>query len=392
MNLLKIGSLNVPSSRWKDSLEVFDNVYHLSLDSNDISMGAGLRPLLKGNLKRALMILKKIDFAIVKIIGKSSKLRTLMIKLYAAILSPWMGILDGSKIDCVYISYNDFDDSSFLHLIFISKIKHLKAIRAYKESRPGYDSVEYASLSNSEKIIVTSRKAQKFFLKKYTDFSASKFIIGLDEDWRSKRAANICSNLNVKKLSIMDGLPHFVILASKIHSDITNHRNGARLYYLPMIEKILAKGWHVHIHAMRILPNTQGINVYEGLMLAYPHLLHFEKSLNFDRDDLNSYSKLAEYDFGIMHNWIEGHPTTEFDRTNIAHRFYEYLYAGVYPVVESFQSEIIGEVFPFINNISLDGLLELEQPQKNYVISVNIEYSFVEYIRKLYNLFRNLNA
>ncbi len=392
MNLLKIGSLNVPSSRWKDSLEVFDNIYHLSLDSNDISIGVGLKPMLKGNLRLALILFKKLDFAIVKIIGKHTKLRTLMIKLYAVILAPWLGILEDKKIDCMYISYHDFDDSSFLHLIFISKIKNWKVIRGYKESRPGFDSVEYASLSNSEKIIVTSKKAQDFFMKKYKDFSESKFIIGLDEDWRSKRAAKICSSLNVKKLSNIDGSPHFVILAGTIHSDMTNHRNGARLYYLPMIEKILAKGWHVHIHVMRILPDSRGVNVYKGLMLAYPDLLHFEESLNFEKDDLNSYGKLAEYDFGIMHNWIEGHPTTEFDKTNIAHRFYEYLYAGVYPVVESFQSEIINEAFPFINNISLDELLELGQPQKNYSISVNIEYSFEEYIRKLYNLFQNLKV
>jgi hypothetical protein len=384
MNLLKVGTLNIPASRWSDANIIFEKIYHLSIDEKYISEKQGFIPIINDKFRNIIKILIKIDLLIIKINGRGIKLRKYLIEIYKLLLKFMIDSAWIESIDIIHISYNDFDDSSFLHLLFLDKIKNFETVRAYKESRPAFDSLEYNSLKESNTIVVTSNEAKLFFIDKYIDLKYKKFIIGIDEDWRSIKIANLCNNLQIEKMSMKDGVSHFVILAGQVYSDLSNLRSGARLYYIPLIKKILEKGFHVHIHTKKIISDISGIDQYSLLESRYPNLLHIEKALNFEEDPNGAYSVLSGYDFGILHANVDGSSTSKFDETNIPHRIYEYLYSGVLPITQNFQKKIIESTFPDLPIINLENLLSLNKPHVNYFIKPKIEHVFINYLKKIY--------
>ena len=219
-------------------------------------------------------------------------------------------------------------------------------------------------------------------MKKYGEsfFEGKEILIDLDEDVLGKKYINGINRQS--KLSCSDGRKHLVILAGRVMSDNSDIRSGSRLYYIPLIKKFLQAGMAVHLHTLRIILDKDGINQYEVLKKAFPNLFFIEKPLDFSGDNWkDSYSVLSRYDYGIMHNYLEGTSNSEFDKFNIPHRYYEYLLSHVIPILPQNKTVVLEKIIT--NNKSGVVYKDISELHNDYNINFDV-MSFEDYIKKVY--------
>jgi hypothetical protein len=291
--------------------------------------------------------------------------------------------------DFILVSYNDYQDTNYIHAILANFLKKIKTIKAVKETRLKRRYLELISLKNSNTIIYNTINSKKFFCKKYPEISDINSLIGLDEDWRPTALHNLVDRIkkNTTKHSSLTGETHFVILSGRVFSDANNQRSGARLYYIPLIKELIKIGI-VHLHTFKIIPNSEGKNEYDEMREKNPKRFFIEESLNFDDNLFNSYSILAKYDLGILHANENTHEVSQFDAINIPNRLYEYLLLGIVPVVNDSHVNGINE---FLCPSEYIKLSEIFSSKKSKIIELikskrlNWKKTFNNYIVEVVN-------
>lgn len=380
MNLLKIGSINLPQNRWEDSLTLFDNIYiacrekekeyhsfkYFKINDKSIITKVFVKLIEKFRYKQSFYVIEELLFSLWRVFAHSyiSNIRRL-------------------EFDYVHSSYNFFDDSALITILLKNVISSKPVLRAYKETRPGFDYLELKSIKLADTIVLNTMESKNMLEEKYGEdlFSGKKVIFDLDEDYRKD---SVIKNVKLSpKLSSSDGKVHITILAGECSSDCINTLLGSRQYYIPLITQIIEKGYVVHIHTLKIKKDVNGLDQYELLKKKYPNQLYIESGLDFESDTENAYLTLSRYDYGVLHNLNLGDGTSEFDKINISHRLYEYQIAHVVPIVE-YGTTIVEERFLREHNCGLiyNDLYELEKNVGN--VYTFFTPSFKEYILKLY--------
>ncbi|EKF86364.1 hypothetical protein [Methanobacterium formicicum] len=385
MRLLKIGSLNIPKNRWLDALEVFDKIYVLCylnekeiIDDNIIYLkfGSGGKPK------------KIVNFFLLRMIKFFNTRNEGLLKVFIFFLRIFnLNIfkrIQSIDFDCVHSSYNDFDDSGLLTLLSYPYIKNKSITRAYKETRPKCNIIEKLNFEIANRVVFNRNENKLYFFKKYEkiDWNKKNIITGLDEDFRSEK---IISNIVYDgKLSFLDKFPHVVVLSGRVMSDDHNERSGTRLNYIPLIRNFLKKGFILHLHTQKMIPDSNGINQYEKLKTQHPNSFFIEDPLDFENFPIDSYRILSRYDFGILHNIKENESVSEFDKINIPHRFYEYQNAEVLPIVRKGSTLVMEKIF---NEYHCGYVYEnIEELKKIDIKEFNfMKRTFKEYIEILYS-------
>ncbi len=323
--LLKIGTLNLPKDRWLDALNIFSEIHVVCFcDETELNHSQIIYHKFPNH--------KKINRLLYRILIHTDRYQFLdcisyiMLQFIRIINQSFIKSVKNIYFDAIHSSYNDFDESAFLTVIFGFKNR---LTRAQKETRPCYSFLERKCFKQADLIVLNDKVNAAFYEKKYRDiFSGKKLLFGLDEDVRRKglRTAIRYS----PKYSEQDGRIHAVILAGRVLSDSNDARSGGRLYYIPIIKELLEAGIVVHLHAGHIVEHD-GRNLYKKISDCNEDFI-IEQSLDFVNHRMDAYFTLSKYDIGILHAHMEGAQVTKFDKVNIPHRYYEYELAHVVPV------------------------------------------------------------
>jgi len=384
-NLLKIGSLNIPANRWIDALNYFENIYILTVWGEKEYKNPNFKYI---KLKNTYLNRKILSLRDNKYFNKYPIIFKLT--LYFLRLYNWKTLnnLNSIEFNEVHSSCNDFDDSSYLTIMAYPWLKTKIITRSVKESRPNINLCEKLSFEVADKIVLNTVYNLDFFKKKYPCINWDKkmIILDVDEDFRGTQIMKRIKH--DKKLSKTNNKKHFVILTGRANSDDSNIRNGARLFYIPLIKEIISNPNNiVHLHTKNIKLDNKGINKYEELKKNFPNQFYIHKALDFENSPIESYSILSKYNYGILHNFNENTSVSKFDRINIPHRYYEYLLANVIPIIKKKQTVVLEELFrkrktgiiyTNINDLSCkDFQLDL-----NYILR---EYNFQKFIDRVYS-------
>lgn len=388
MKLLKVGFLDLEGYRWKDALRVFDELHVLQLyrDGEDIIVHPDVhyhffpstffnRFMLLGYFKSLLMLFNTSRIP--------KPILSIMKKLFTIKNQNTLREISDIGFDDVHISYNDYDESGILALLLKDKFEGKRITRAYKETRIKKDPIEYESFLMADRVVLNNDKNIEFFQKKYGDsiFDGKEVITGIDEDYLPELVLKEVAP-NVEKLSEHDGRKHVVILAGRVMSDYEDERSGSRLCYIDLIKDFLSNEFAVHLHALRINKDKNGIDQYEVLKKQYPDSFFVEPPIDFsEKNTSKAYRLLSRYDYGIMHNFVEGTTNTEFDKYNIPHRFYKYCGAGVTPVLEKGKTIVLENLLNDTNSgFIYTDISELKQERETKPYTP----SFKDYIETLY--------
>lgn len=334
MRLLKLGRLEKPVGRWKDALCIFEGISVIKLYDDEIEDPAfDYLRIPKANL--SLRILSRISTSL----NENKKAKWLLDAAFALLrhsaTETIRPLLNKCNYDVVHVSYNDYDESAFLLTLLYPYLNHSAIItRPYKETRPEWKYLEKKAFELSDRIVLNEVENVSFFERKYGKslFENKDILTGLDEDAIGEEHINKVKYQ--KKLSEEDGRRHLVILCGRAFSDSSDKRSGSRLFYVDLIKEFLDAGFAVHLHTLKIIPDSSGVNQYEVLRQKYSNSFFIEAPLSFDDDHfVESYGTLSRYDYGVLHNFVEGTPNTEFDKYNIPHRYYEYELAHVAPIL-----------------------------------------------------------
>lgn len=250
--------------------------------------------------------------------------------------------------DFVWIGDNDFDGSNSLVKAAKNFFK-IPVYRSYKETRFRKSRSEINMLVYSDKLIFPHEKYLDFFSELYQLELKDKTFFA-DLDWRYSETVSWVKNLEIKKLSRLDGIPHVCILTGVAFWDPSEKRSGNRYYFIDIINDLIKIGAKVHLHAFKIIKNRESkpaageSNPY--LDLAKTGKLIIERPLNLYAGSAD-YSILKRYDAGILHPKIydelkqTNYPLYRFQQINIPNRFYEYEMADVVPLLEKNSSHYL---------------------------------------------------
>lgn len=381
MKLLKLGRLEKPIGRWRDALHVFDRISVLKLYKDELEDSSF--SYIKVNNNLSIRVLAKLASLL-----NEKKNASWILDLAFSLLRYPATVqirkqLKKCEYDYVHVSYNDYDESALLLVLIHPFLKKDALItRAYKETRPEWKYMERKSFILSDRVVLNAEENITFFEKKYGKdiFTGKTVLTGLDEDAIGEEYVNKVKY--AEKLSTVDNRRHMVILCGRAFSDTSDPRSGSRLFYVAMIKEFLESGFVVHLHTLKIFPDKNGVNQYEVLREKYKDSFFIESPLSFDDAHFEeSYKVLSRYDYGVLHNFVEGTPNTEFDKYNIPHRYYEYELAHVAPILlkgktivmqRIMKEEKTGIVYSKPSDISLTD-------KCNYKISV-----FSDYIKSIY--------
>lgn len=381
MKLLKLGSLSLQNDKWLDALDTFDEITVIKgLESEEEVQG------LKYHEFNENSFVKRWFIRIIKHFNedkKYEKLEDFILLIFRLFVRKDIKALKSMNYDEVYVAYNDFDESALLLILFKPYIKKgVRITRAYKESRPNYKYLEKRAFEMADRVILNAPENVVFFKEKYgkSFFNGKDIITDVDEDVLGSKYIN--GIIYQKKLSSLDGNKHLVILASKVFSDNLDIRSGSRLFYIPLIKECIEAGLIVHLHTLRIMPDNNGIDQYELLKNEYPNSFFIEQPLNFNGNGWkDAYSTLSRYDYGILHNFVEGTSNSEFDKYNIPHRYYEYLLAHVTPVLLKNKTLVMQRIMEEKRTgVLYTAIHELLDSHKVYYETT----SFSEYIKGIY--------
>lgn len=375
MRLLKIGTLNIPSERWKDALRYFDRIDVLCFDSEKEIDSEDIR-YYKINSKS---ILNRAVAKLIRVVSSKPKLdylSVLLLKIFYLLNRNIFDSIKSIKYDFIHSSYNDFDESALLTAV----LKPSNYVRAQKETRLSYSYLEKYAFENASIVVLNDVLNLELYRRKYgQNFLKNKQIIyGLDEDVRSNEIASRI--VYDTKLSDIDKRIHAVILAGRVLSNPNDPRSGGRLYYVNLIKKLNAAGIVVHLYTGKIVP-WEGKNPYSELEKSSRDFI-IEGSLDFVNDTINAYKALSKYDIGVCHAHLENMEVTEFDKVNIPHRYYEYQLAHVAPfdvkggnlLLEKKAKENHALICNDYSEISLESIKNISWEK----------YYFDSYIRELY--------
>lgn len=338
-DILRIGGINVSSSRFIDVLEA-DEVNSLTIIDFE-SHSKYMKDLEKTiNFFECQYLLKKLNIHWIKSGFLQKVFRYLSLKSgysvpYRLLLKTFspeiLNTFNLGNYDLIWIGDNDFDESNLLFYLFHKATnKKVAFIRSYKETRFKRKWIEKYMLKNSDVLIFPHAGYLDFFHRLYSFHL--KDVYTADIDWRYSKLIDFVKKMNFRKLSSMDGKPHVCLLTGRALSDPSERRSGFRYYFVPIVKELVRRGIYVHMHALKIVPSRKYGNVYEELARK-TELFKIEKPL-----DLTVYSDgyqiLKQYDAGILHSSVPSSMIDlyEFQKINIPNRLYEYQIADVVPI------------------------------------------------------------
>jgi len=399
INLLKIGPLNIPITKWLDLSEEFDKIYIYCNSIEERDFLNGIKHIERDNQKRSQFIFERTEESkmhlIIKIIllklGKYRLLEPILYLLcwtYSKTLFKYSDFLKKYKrvknnIDFVLSSYNDFDRSFYECTLLKFWGKSKPIIRSYKEHRCKYNFFEKYSLKMSTGVILPSLKNKTFF-EKFYKIKFKNFRIA-DEDWRNSFFVNYIFEKSVyKKMGVKEkNTPHIVILTG-IATYKKEIRSGSRYNYINLIENLLKCGMKVTLHAKKIVSNREENiscinNPYTDLEKKY-NTFRILPPLNFNNKPIHSYQILSNYDAGILHNIKSDEKISIFSKMNIPNRFYDYIISGVIPLVIKQQMDDIEEL---INCLKFGIICKNVKDFKKEIINFNFNNIETERIKSL---------
>jgi len=341
MKILRIGGVNLPTSRFIDVLARADIerlIIVLSLhDSQNIEElyntvhFFGVEHLLS-KLEMMPLVELKICSKIMKKTGKKFALKQLVKLGYASIARQIEKCYREKGFDAIWVGDNDFDGSNDLFVGVMEKFQsRVPIVRSYKETRFIRRWEEYVTLREAHHVIIPSPAYLEFFYDLYG--ITLEHVSFADVDWRCSKTVEWVKTLKVEKLSEKDHIPHVCILTGRALSSPSEQRSGFRYYYVPIIKELISRNIAVHLHARSILPDQRGHNLYAEIE-RHSDLFYIERPLNLTAGSFD-YAILKRYDAGIMHPIIpkEYSALERFQQINIPNRYYEYLMADVMPLV-----------------------------------------------------------
>lgn len=377
MNLLKIGNLDIQPEKWTDATCVFDRIYVLGIQQN-IS-----------NFERVLfcdMEFTKTVRLLLKIQARCNRhrflnsLSVLCLKLIRRMTKKQLLEVAEMDYDEILVSYSDYDYSSLLLYLIAPYLKrNIRITRAYKETRSTYNFLEMMSFKLSNRIVLNSEYNKSFLEKKYNlIFDKKDVVLNIDEDYRQSQTQEKIQY--AKKLSSYDNKIHAVILAGRVLSDKKERRSGSRLYYVDLIEKLLACGMVVHLQTKTIVP-YKNYNPYHEIAIKNSDFV-IENSINFSENRWKSYNILSQYDIGILHAHANEDSSYFFDKVNLPHRYFEYELAHVVPIDIKGENILVDKKAEEGHALVVNDFAEISFEMLSKIVW---EYpTFVEYISTLY--------
>ncbi len=387
--LLKLGFLDIPENRWLDALGTFEIVHNIVLyetEKNRLENDQIISYFLISD--KASFIKRNCNKLIIRFLLDYKELNRflfiLMIKLFRLVnYKEIKEILGSIKYDYCHSSYNDYDNSDLITIV-LKPFLTSKIIRSQKETRPEFSRKEKECFALCDTIVFNSQFNLDFFENKYGQkfFTKKEIVLDLDEDWRKNGIWKYPENF--KKLSHFDHNKHIVILTGVARSTPNDKRSGARQFYLNIIDELLNCGLHVHLHARFFELDENGVDLYKLLSEKNPKF-KVHSSLDFVNDTDNAYNQLASYDYGILHNFINGESVSYFDKYNIPHRFFEYQLANVIPVIVKDQTIVVEQLIlekkcGLVVREYSDILNHIPEDELNF-----LKVSFKDFISALYN-------
>ncbi|MCD7994335.1 MAG: hypothetical protein LUK37_22155 [Clostridia bacterium] len=389
--LLKLGGRkHLGEERWRDALNLFDEIY--SFCSYAEPSHAWEIPSDKVHCEvLPKTTLNHFFFRVVNKFKSKKRLSWIITFLLSVLRILNCGYIKKVKsvdVAAVLCSYGDYDNSDFMFCLCKNVIDK-PVVRAYKETRPEYNYLEYTAMKSVDKIVLFDVKLKEFLEKKYgSDFFAhKKVIVGYDEN-----ALPSCILDGVhyqEKLSTADGKVHLVILSFRVDSAPNRSRDQGRYYYIDIIKEIISAGVVVHLHCSKY-NDDKGVNRYKELQAENPGMFYMEEALamkysSSTEEWINSCDILSRYDAGLLHNIVDESSVSEFDGINIPHRFFTYEAAHVTPILKRGENIVLGRMFEekrcgFMYNTfsDLPGIL-----------NADIEYytpSYEDYLKAIFEL------
>jgi hypothetical protein len=342
MRILRLGYTVFPTSKFLDLLEL-DEIEKVSFvaSKNERKLFEDLHRTAKFFGKEDLVKQKAVfNFVdrnlLQKVINRFN--RKFSTDLFVSKIYNFKNFKD--NYDFVWIGDNGYDGSNLL----IKKAKNFFKIpiyRSYKEICYRKSRTEKDMLVYSDKLIFPHEQYLNLFSELYQlDLSNKAYFADLD--WRYSKTVEWIKNLEVKKLSHFDKIPHVCILTGQAIWDPSDKLTGNRTYYIDIINDLIKIGAKVHLHALKIVKNSETKPVDENnpyLDLAKTGKLIIEPPLNLYAGS-KDYLILKRYDAGILHPKISeelkqtNYLLYKFHQINIPHRFYEYEIADVVPLLE----------------------------------------------------------
>lgn len=339
MNLLKVlrlGGVNPTTSRFLDLLDfpeieridyvLNESEEHYFKELTEVANFFGVEDLLK---KVSVSTLGMGPFR--KLIRKGNRVvnSSLLNKLIYSKLREF----NHNNYDFIWVGDNDFDGSNYLFAAARNYFRDSVMVRSYKETRFSKKWEEVYTLKNADRLIFPNREYQRFFEDLY-GIKVTGFDVA-DLDWRYSRTAQWVRSLQVEKLSKQDAVPHVCILTGRALCDPSEQRSGFRYYFVPIIEELVKRGIHVHLHALKIVESDSEVrNAYEEIS-ERTGLLSIEGPLRLAGGSPD-YEILKRYDAGILHPPVpdEKEELKRFQEINVPNRIFEYQMADVLPLSE----------------------------------------------------------
>jgi hypothetical protein len=243
--------------------------------------------------------------------------------------------LTDTDVDFIWAGNNDSDGITQVLLCYAHQF-NVPSIFAYQEHRCCYRMDEAIAFKSSNVLLFSSQRNLDYFAGIYGDDIVKKSFVA-NEDWRSIALIDEVFRQERVKLSSADKVPRILILARFVtYGSKENKRRGNRVNYLAIIEEILASGAIVHLNCLRIYEcldskNYIKNNPYENLRKCHPDRFFIDDP--YEMENINSYVDMKKFDAGILHNYVIGEQVSQFSQMNTPNRFFEYLVAGVKPIV-----------------------------------------------------------
>lgn len=347
--LMKVGGRkHLGEMRWKGALDLYSKIYCVCLFKEKSW------PIDDERVEFIEMPRNFFNEYILKVLERTKKVKCLAWLNWLIIFAVrfmnrnWLEQISKINANEALCSYGDYDFSDLVYILAKPAIR-IPVTRAYKESRPEYNFLEYHSMRSFNRFVFYHEELVHFLKKKYGEhfFDGKDIKCGLDENALPRCILN---NIDYQpKLSASDGKVHLALLTFRIDSAPNRARDQGRYYYLDMIQQLLDAGVVVHLHCAQF-NNYKGVNRYQELAEKKKGQFIIEDALDMKHNTscegwVKSCEVLSRYDAGILHNIQNESSVSEFDRINVPHRFFAYEAAHVTPVIERGNNVVLEKIF-----------------------------------------------
>lgn len=230
--------------------------------------------------------------------------------------------------DFIWIGNNDLDYCLTLTSFFKYKFPNKNINLSYQEHRSKFRFDEKLALKLSDRLIIPSTPSMEILEGIYNINLRFKTSIA-NEDWRSK-----CYQFIGEKPK--NKTPKILIISNFAEYGLPSERRGSRVNYIKVLDVFLNLGAEVSLYVNKICfsygyPNENKNTPYHKLNDNNPNFELIQGPLSLNSKD--DYKLFYHFDYGFLHNYIEGESVNKFNSINIPNRLFEYLNMGIKPII-----------------------------------------------------------